>query len=101
MALSKKIELENGIVVNYHRIVSINKITNSVTVIEVASYINKSKREEEITALQDWQENGIVEPMNVFIDTTFLNKEYSETDTIKGIYDYLKTTDKFKDAEDI
>ena len=39
--------------------------------------------------------------MNVFIDTTYLNKEYNETDTIKDLYDYLKITEKFKDAEDM
>ena len=93
MALSKKIELENGITVNYHRIVSINKITNSAIIIEVASYISKAKRLEEI------EKQG--QEMNIFIDTTYLNKEYNETDTIQDLYDYLKTTEKFKDAEDI
>ena len=28
MALKKEIELDNGIILNYHRITSINKITN-------------------------------------------------------------------------
>lgn len=39
--------------------------------------------------------------MNVFINTTFINKEYNETETIEQVYEYLKTTEKFKDAEDI
>lgn len=93
MALSKKIELENGIIVNYHRIVSINKITNNSNIIEVASYTNKEKRQEEI------ERQG--QEMNIFINTTYLNKEYNETDTIKDLYDYLKTTEQFRDAEDI
>ena len=38
--------------------------------------------------------------MNIFIDTTYINKEYSEKETIKDLYEYLKTTEKFKDAED-
>ncbi|MGN1301205.1 MAG: hypothetical protein ACI4U9_01585 [Clostridia bacterium] len=101
MALKKQIELENGITVNYHRIVTINKVTNNTTVIEVASYINETKRQEEIDALKQGQETGEAVPMNVFIDTTFLHKEYNETDTIKDLYDYLKTTEKFKDAENI
>ena len=42
MALKKEIELENGIIVNYHRIVSINKITNDCNIIEVASYTSLS-----------------------------------------------------------
>ena len=36
MALSKEIELENGVIVKYHRIVSINKVTNQTNIIEVA-----------------------------------------------------------------
>lgn len=97
MALKKQLELENGVIVNYHRIVSINKITNNSIIIEVASYISEVKRQEEIEYYNSVEENKI---MNVFIDTTFLNKEYNETDTIKDLYDYLKTTEKFKDAED-
>lgn len=100
MALSKKIELENGVTVNYHRIVTINKVTNSSTIIEVASYTSEEKRQEEIEALAKGQETGEAVPMNIFIDTTILNKEYNETDTIKDLYEYLKTTEKFKDAED-
>ena len=44
MAFKKEIELENGIIVNYHRIVSINKITNSSNIIELASYISEKKK---------------------------------------------------------
>ena len=42
-------------------------------------------------------ENGI----NVYIDTNILNIPYNENMTIKEAYSYLKTTEKFKDAEDI
>lgn len=94
MALVKSVELDNGVVVTYHRIVSINKVTNKSIIIEVASYINESKRQEEI----EKQESG--EPMNIYIDTTYLNKDYDEAETIEDLYDYLKTTDKFKNAQD-
>ena len=94
MALKKEIELENGIVLNYHRIVSINKITNVQTVIEVASYTSEEKRDTEKEAL----ENG--EAFDVYIHTTFLNKEYDEADTIENLYYYLKTTEMFANAED-
>lgn len=94
MALVKSVELNNGVVVTYHRIVSINKITNKSIIIEIASYINESKRQEEI----EKQELG--EPMSIYIDTTYLNKDYDETETIEDLYDYLKTTDKFKNAQD-
>lgn len=90
MALIKKIELENGVTVNYHRIVSINKITNNSIVLEVASYTSKEKRQEE--------KEG--QAMNIFIDTNYIQTDYDETKEIKNFYDYLKTIDKFKDAED-
>lgn len=93
MALNKKIELENGIVLNYHRIVSINKITNQNTIIEIASYTSEEKRDIEKEAL----ENG--EAFDVYIHTTYVDKEYDETDTIENLYEYLKETEIFKDAE--
>lgn len=97
MGLKKEIELDNGIKLNYHRIVSINKITNNSIVIEVGSYISEAKRQEE---LDYYKSEDMHKMMNVFIDTTYVNKEYSEDETIKDLYDYLKTTEKFKDAED-
>lgn len=93
MALNKKIELDNGVIVNYHRIVSINKITNIENIIEVASYTNEEKREEEKEALKN------KESMNIYIYTRFINLQYNENSTIEDNYEYLKTTDEFKDAE--
>ena len=94
MALKKNLILDNGVIVNYHRIVSVNKITNNSNIIEIASYTSKEKRQEEQEAIKH------ARLMNVFIDTTFMNKEYNENETIKDLYDYLKTTEKFKDADD-
>lgn len=101
MALQKPITLDNGITVNYHRIVSLNKITNQANIIEVASYTSKEKREEEKEAIKKGQEAGEAISTNIFIDTTYINKEYSETEAIEDAYKYLKTTDKFKNAVDI
>lgn len=101
MALEKEIELNNGVYVNYHRIATINKITNSSTIIEVASYTSQNKRQEELDAITKGQLTGEAVPMNVFIETTYLNKEYEENETIKDLYEYLKTTEMFKDAEDV
>lgn len=100
MALQKEIILDNGITVNYHRIVSLNKITNQTNIIEVASYTSKEKREEEREAIKKGQETAETVPINVFIETTYINKGYSEGETIEEAYNYLKTTDKFKEAED-
>lgn len=98
MALSKSIELDNGIVVNYHRIVSINKITNHSTIIEIASYVSEGKRKEEA---EYYKSTNIDKKMNVFINTTYISKEYNESDTIEDIYDYLKQTEMFKNAKNI
>lgn len=94
MGLKKQIELENGVILNYHRIVLITKITNVQTNIEVASYTSKEKREIEREAITNGTE------FNVYIHTTYFNKEYNETDTIEDLYEYLKTTEMFTDAED-
>lgn len=94
MAIVKKIELENGIVLNYHRIVSLNKITNGETIIEVASYTSKEKREIEENALAN------NESFNVYINTEYINKEYSEDETISDTYKYLKTLEKYEGATD-
>jgi len=98
MALKKQIELDNGITVNYHRIVSINKITNNCNIVEISSYTSEKQREKEIEYYKSEDED---KTMNVFIDTTYVNMEYNENITIEEIYKYLKTLDKFKDAEDI
>ncbi len=97
MALAKKIELNNGIIVNYHRIVSINKITNEAVIIQVASYTSEAKRQEEIDYYNSTEED---KKMDVYIDTVFINKEYDEKDTIKDLYEYLKTTERFEGAID-
>ena len=98
MALLKSIKLNNGITINYHRIVSINKITNNTTIIEVGSYIDEVERQKEVDYYNSTEEN---KQMNVFIETNYVQKEYNETDTIEELYDYLKTTEMFKDAENV
>lgn len=93
MALEKKIELENGVTVNYHRIVSINKIINNLTIIEISSYTSKDKRIEEKDKVGNYT--------NIYINTTYIDKEYNEKENIQDIYNYLKTTDDFLNAEDV
>lgn len=98
MALKKQIELYNGIITNYHRIVSINKITNNCNIIEVASYISEQQREKEKEYYNSTNEN---KSMNIFIETSFVQKEYSENETIEECYKYLKTLEQFKEARDV
>ncbi len=98
MALKKQIELENGIITDYHRIVSLNSIVNSQNIIEVASYIDENKRNDEKEYYELDNEN---KAMNVFINTEYYNTDYDEEMNIKTAYNYLKTLDEFKDAEDV
>ena len=95
MALSKNVELDNGVVVCYHRVVSVNTITNVQNIVEVASYTSEDKRDEEIEAI----ENG--DEMSVYINTMFFNTEYDQSMTVEGAYEYLKTLPEFSDAEDV
>ena len=95
MALLKTIELDSGIVLNYHRIVTITKITNHSTVIEIAGYTSEDKRNQEVQQIENCQE------ITAYIDTSFMSVDYDENATIKDWYDYLKTTDRYLDAEDI
>lgn len=98
MGLKKQIELDNGIVTNYHRIVSINKITNNSIIIEVASYVSEIKRQEEINY---YASENVNKKMNVYINTNYIEKEYNESDTIEDCYKYLKTLELFKNAENV
>lgn len=113
MALQKEIELENGITLNYHRITSLNKITNIANIVEINSYANESKRQKEkeyhnvqkknasneelSTTEQELLEKGI----NVFVEADCINLPYNEDTTIEDVYEYLKTTEKYKNAEDV
>lgn len=100
MALKKEIELDNGIITNYHRISSINTIINQRIQIIVYSYINNTKRIQEEEELNNDVE--IVEIANTynFISSQMLTKEYEENFDVVAAYEYLKTLDIFADAED-
>ena len=79
MALFKELSLANGVTVRYHRIVSLNCITNVCNLIEVASYTGQ----------------------NVFIDTTVYAASYKQDMTITDAYAFLKALPVFSEAEDI
>lgn len=113
MALQKQIELENGVILNYHRITSLNKVTNISNTIEVNSYISKIQREKE-KVYQNLQKKSASEKeltleeqeelekgINVLVEAEYITIPYDEKMTIETAYDYLKTAGKFEDAEDI
>lgn len=111
MAISKKITLANGVAVNYHRVVSVNTITNHANVIELASYTSKTKRTEEKAALEagraaaaaeggDAPNAGAVEH-DVFIQTSYFNADYDQGMTIVDAYEWVKALPEFEGAADV
>lgn len=95
MALLKPINLDNGITTNYHRVVSVNNITNISSIIEVGSYTSQEKREEEKNAIKNNKR------MNVFIESDYINIPYNQVLNVVSAYEYLKQTDKYSGAEDV
>lgn len=113
MALEKNIELENGIILNYHRIVNLSKITNIKNIIEVSSYVNKQQREKEKQYQELQRKNAGEEELtkeereelgkgiNVLIEVEYIEIDYDKDMTIEQAYDYLKTLDKYKGSKDV
>lgn len=113
MALQKNIELENGVILNYHRIATLSKITNIANIIEVNSYTSEKQRlkekryqklqkrnvnKEELTKEEKEElEKGI----NVLVEAEYINLNYNKDMTIEQAYDYLKTLEKYKDSENV
>lgn len=95
MALKKRIELSNGIVVEYHRITSLRIFTNIQNTVVVASYVSQNKREEERDAIKNFK------PMDVYIDTKYYNFSYDQTMSIEDAYNALKQLPDFEGATDV
>lgn len=96
MALKKAIIQDNGIVTEYHRIFDIENIINDRTRIKVYSYINQAEREKE-------KRNPKYSPRGnyIYIVKSIENLDYDDSLTIDKAYEYLKTTEKYKGAEDV
>lgn len=92
MALVKNIELNNGVIIKYHRIVSINIITNVQNIIEISGYTNDDKRVTEKNSIDEGKE------FNVFIDTSYIDTEYNPNMSVEDAYNYLKTLPKYQGA---
>lgn len=92
MALLKDIEMKNGMILNYHRIIGINNIINGKTYITVGSYVSDKQRE---------KEKEVKHPLNneVFINYTIFDIDYNDKLTPNEAYDYLKMTNMFLESE--
>lgn len=109
MALQKEIISNNGVTLNYHRVVSVNSITNISTNIEIASYVSEAKRleEKEYQELQMKEDRTLEEEeqleqgINVYIDTDYIQIPYDKDMNVDNAYEYLITLDKYKDAKNV
>lgn len=91
MALNKPILQEDGVVTNYHRILSIKATINSHNSIAVISYIDEAARSCEFSG-------EVVAPYRQGV--TF-ETAYNESMTVEKAYEYLKTLPQFEGAVDI
>lgn len=94
MAFKKQKTQKNGIVTNYHRIVSVNAIVNHAVIVEVCAYPSEDMRQTEKAALEK------NEPFDVYTDTVFYSLEYDENFNVKKAYNWLKKHPDFEGAED-
>lgn len=94
MALKKEIVLDNGIMLNYHRIGEIQNIVNGKTKLVIYSYINQEQRNREKNREAMYYDD-------IYRITNLETLDYNDKLTIREAYEYLKTTEKYKDAEDV
>lgn len=91
MALNKPILQEDGVVTNYHRILSVKSTVNSHNSIAVISYINDTARNLESSG----------EVMSPYRQGYTFETDYNEYMTVEKAYDYLKTLPEFEGADDV
>ena len=92
MAIKKDVELANGVVLTYHRVVRIQSIVNHSSLIEVQSYISKQKR---------LLEKATNYSSNVYIEATYYNIPYDPELNVVKAYEYIKSLPEFEGAEDV
>lgn len=95
MGLHKQIMSDDGVPIYYHRISSLNIITNHENLVEVKSYVDDKYRQEELTGLED----GTFVPGSIYICTRWYSHEYNPESTVADMYEWLKTADYILNAE--
>lgn len=88
MALLKEMELENGVRVSYHRVVSVRCTTNVQNTVEVASYPSRERREAEIAGGDS------------YVRTTWHVLPYEQGMSVDDAYAYLKALPEYEGAAD-
>lgn len=105
MALKKKVVMQNGLPLEYHKISLVTIEPNLQITILRHSYLNEEARQYE----KDYAQ-GLIEgdPVFPYVDYEYINMDYSENieemigDTMRCAYELLKKhRPEFADAEDI
>ncbi len=91
MALTKKIELSNGIVCNYHRISIIHIIPEKDVFLKIASYLTEEARRKSPVPVHEDEINFSWEE---------ISDAYKNDTLLKKFYELLKKLPLFDNAED-
>lgn len=104
MAIKKKVKMDNGVTVSYHRIALINIDVNQQITLLIESYIDEEGRE----YMKSYARGEIEgEPAFPYMSSEYHNIPYDETlcifngDIMHQAYEYIKTFPQFENAEDI
>lgn len=115
MALQKDVKTRQFLTLNYHRISSIEKVTNEKIIVRIESFMSEADREKEKayrealaihlendTKLTDEQRTIFYRNDRAYSEEWSIEIPYDENITIEGVYNYLKEKDKkFMGATDI
>lgn len=89
MALYKERELDNGVAVSYHRVVSVGCVTNVQNTVEVASYPSRAWRERELAGGDS------------YVRTSWHVLPYRQGMSVDDAYAYLKGLPEYEGAADV
>ena len=97
MGIKKSVIAPNGVQLRYHRISSVNHVTNQQTIIEVISYPSLAKRREE-----QERENALPEERaDIYMQVVGHCIDYDPSMGISDAYEWLKSQPEFDGAEDV
>jgi hypothetical protein len=97
MAINKQETLPSGLPLSYWRIVSLTCVVNQQSIIEIAGYINQEQRDKE----QQYDSETAEQPLDVIVETRFINLDYDPNMSVSKAYEYLKTLPEFSGGEDV
>ena len=104
MAIKKKVKMDNGVTLSYHRIALIIIDVNQQITLLVESYVNEEGRD----YMKSYARGEIEdEPTFPYTEGNYYHLPYDESlclfksNVIEQAYELIKTYPQFKDAEDI